>query len=497
MTRIKSWGGMAIAVAVLILSLQSTSAFDVQEGTYLRFDYADGSSQVVNNDDYDPQAFQGLADLSPTRYVEVILESGESLIVPESALNVNDPQAFESWASYIGSCTSDSNCMSLADDYCSDISSTLGAQPTTNPYIKHTYCNDGRCRADCQSISIMNECIFGRNCNDKYCAYGEVRSAECDGRTCITTICKDEVKDPNFGTYLYDHCDPDSSDKGESDAKEYCVDYWAERDPSKAVIDASCASTGKARCAVDVKEKIDCTYPKDPVCKDFANRACTYGYSSATCVTQEDCVNAVYSAHCDYTCKVNPTFTNDPVADGGDSGTTQPDNTIDSSCGNFECDPLENDINCPEDCREVTDPETGETCIQGYVGDYLCDGIDLIRNKQTVSCLVQPELIKTCEEACRDGACVPLTGDVPVCGDGTCESTVENSRDCPQDCSGGLETVCGDGECEGFETANSCKSDCGTNDVGVGTPDDLTPILWGVGIVAVLGFLLLYIRKKK
>ncbi|MBF0330371.1 MAG: hypothetical protein HQL17_00405 [Candidatus Omnitrophica bacterium] len=58
------------------------------------------------------------------------------------------------------------------------------------------------------------------------------------------------------------------------------------------------------------------------------------------------------------------------------------------------------------------------------------------------------------------GKCVPFFP--PVCGDGTCDSGIENCSNCALDCGTCITPPqCGDGVCNGVETCSTCSLDCG------------------------------------
>jgi hypothetical protein len=138
--------------------------------------------------------------------------------------------------------------------------------------------------------------------------------------------------------------------------------------------------------------------------------------------------------------------------------TAQPDVTQDYVCGNGKCEGTEDRINCPFDCRE----KQGKDCEQGYVGEPFCDGKNLLRTFQTVSCVEQDVLIKPCEEACKKGECVPypLGESEGYCGDDYCDPLTESGTICPTDCGTPTTSYCGDGVCNGVETTALCKTDC-------------------------------------
>jgi len=53
----------------------------------------------------------------------------------------------------------------------------------------------------------------------------------------------------------------------------------------------------------------------------------------------------------------------------------------------------------------------------------------------------------------------PVSADAAVCGDGVCNSDVENQWTCWQDCAEPIR--CGDNVCNSNEDSDSCPKDCG------------------------------------
>ncbi len=67
-----------------------------------------------------------------------------------------------------------------------------------------------------------------------------------------------------------------------------------------------------------------------------------------------------------------------------------------------------------------------------------------------------PDCWSRCAPACPPGSTCDATA--PHCGDGTCNTAVENCRICAQDCT--CTAACGDTFCEGAETQATCPADC-------------------------------------
>jgi hypothetical protein len=105
-------------------------------------------------------------------------------------------------------------------------------------------------------------------------------------------------------------------------------------------------------------------------------------------------------------------------------------------CPDGNCDPGEDQCNCPQDCgTPPTNEVPNSTCQDGEDND--CDTYT----------------------DCDDADCA--TDPACICNDnGTCESG-EDCYNCPGDCvSGGGSPGCGNGTCEPGEDCNSCPADC-------------------------------------
>ena len=70
-----------------------------------------------------------------------------------------------------------------------------------------------------------------------------------------------------------------------------------------------------------------------------------------------------------------------------------------------------------------------------------------------------PDCWVSCAPMCPPGAVCDPTW--PHCGDGACNTALENCHLCPQDC-GPCTAICGDSFCDPPEDAASCPGDCGT-----------------------------------
>jgi hypothetical protein len=95
-----------------------------------------------------------------------------------------------------------------------------------------------------------------------------------------------------------------------------------------------------------------------------------------------------------------------------------------------------------------------ESCTTGYDGDN--DGL--------LGC-ADPDCWGYCTPECPPDTtpnwpsdCSTAAG-VQRCGDGTCDTGVENSRICPGDCSAATP-VCGDFICDPAENIGNCPGDC-------------------------------------
>jgi hypothetical protein len=114
------------------------------------------------------------------------------------------------------------------------------------------------------------------------------------------------------------------------------------------------------------------------------------------------------------------------------------------SCGNGRCDPEDVLGGCPEECGSVFCPpgltECAGTCIDLSSDPQNCGGC-------ATACEVS--------EMCVSGVCVGSS----VCGDGAC-NIGEDCSNCPSDC--GLCVSCGDGVCDSpIEDPFNCPFDCG------------------------------------
>lgn len=87
-----------------------------------------------------------------------------------------------------------------------------------------------------------------------------------------------------------------------------------------------------------------------------------------------------------------------------------------------------------------------ETCRFGFDTD--ADGL--------MAC-ADPDCWRSCTPLCSPGQSCPA--NAPRCGDGVCNTDLEDCRLCPSDC-GACPLVCGDFLCDSGETATSCPGDC-------------------------------------
>ena len=95
--------------------------------------------------------------------------------------------------------------------------------------------------------------------------------------------------------------------------------------------------------------------------------------------------------------------------------------------------------------RRAGDP--GEACRLGTI-DYDGDGVQGCDD---------PDCWGLCTPLCPpDTSCAP---NAPVCGDGTCNGSLESCRLCPGDC-GPCPELCGDAVCDAGEDTASCPGDC-------------------------------------
>jgi hypothetical protein len=67
-----------------------------------------------------------------------------------------------------------------------------------------------------------------------------------------------------------------------------------------------------------------------------------------------------------------------------------------------------------------------------------------------------PDCWTVCTPLCPPGQ--PCDPAAPKCGDGVCNTALENCRNCPGDCT--CTPVCGDTFCDGGETHATCPGDC-------------------------------------
>ncbi len=156
--------------------------------------------------------------------------------------------------------------------------------------------------------------------------------------------------------------------------------------------------------------------------------------------------------------------------DFGSPGEVNPD-CEDQTCGNGECDPLEDCAICPEDCdpccpnQECGDDEDCASCPQDCGNCCPNDKCDFGETCDT--CPADCD----CDPVCGDGPCegdedcdnCPEDCDVcpPVCGENGCEDDQgETCQNCPEDC-GACPPVCGENGCEAGETCQNCPGDCG------------------------------------
>ena len=82
--------------------------------------------------------------------------------------------------------------------------------------------------------------------------------------------------------------------------------------------------------------------------------------------------------------------------------------------------------------------------------------LDVDNDGDGLSGCADPDCWTTCTPVCPPG--LPCDASAPKCGDGVCNSALENCRNCPGDCA--CSPVCGDTYCEGNETHTSCPGDC-------------------------------------
>jgi hypothetical protein len=90
--------------------------------------------------------------------------------------------------------------------------------------------------------------------------------------------------------------------------------------------------------------------------------------------------------------------------------------------------------------------DADEACLSGRDADH--DG--------KIGC-DDPDCWPYCTPSCPPGvACDPTR---PRCGDGVCNTALENCRSCPGDC-GACPALCGDDFCDAGEDHASCPGDC-------------------------------------
>jgi hypothetical protein len=162
------------------------------------------------------------------------------------------------------------------------------------------------------------------------------------------------------------------------------------------------------------------------------------GLTCAPCAVDQHCLSPFdcTTGFCDNGfCKFPPAFCGDGFCDAaaGESETTCPQDCQFGFCGDGICGAFENPFVCPNDCPS-------------FCGDGFC---------------VPPESTDTCPMDCPS-----------FCGDGFCNAPIEDSLNCPQDC-----TFCGDGVCTFPEDPSSCPFDCGSGFCGDGAcrpPEDAT-----------------------
>jgi hypothetical protein len=509
MVKIKSWGGAAIMVAVMLLAMQNAGAYEIvdNEQKTLIF-HLDGTFDEITPNQLEAYPLEAGDEVSDINYILVTTPQGGLEYVPISTPALSSIPLEWRASPDIGDCSSESQCRSMAESWCRGFS---------NHVYDESSCNNGECEAECEISSTKctrdSQCTKTMNCH--YCQIGNHKcgsNGQCDFARCgIAKECGME-------------CSTDE------EAKEDCVDQYA--GSSKYVKSARC-SNGHPVCVTASRGSTPCDTRNDPVCKNRAEAACTYGYTGGACNIEKDCEGDIVRSECVWQCKSAPptqicgdgrctgseTRTNCPAdcktgpicGDGtcqtgetevncpsdcegtGGGGGVDPascgNNKCDFGetvacpadcanlfCGNGICDDFENERTCAFDCTNILPVcgnglcesgeneltcfndcggDVGDKCTPGYIGSPYCEGKDLVQNYQTAACGEEIDKIVTCDIACENGKCVLIDPPVHECGNGECEST-ENPAVCPIDCT--ELPYCGDGVCN--EPTASCPNDC-------------------------------------
>ncbi|HIA02350.1 MAG TPA: hypothetical protein EYN06_04485 [Myxococcales bacterium] len=142
-------------------------------------------------------------------------------------------------------------------------------------------------------------------------------------------------------------------------------------------------------------------------------------------------------------------------------------------CGNGDCEPTENSLNCAQDCGKASD---GYICIIEACDVGQCPDWPGCNN--ALKCLAECEDAKCTSECIQDGpnpaanmltnaaqcaadkGCIPKDAapDKAECGNQVCDPG-ENLFNCYEDCQPGMEQ-CGNGQCDGGEKPDTCPEDC-------------------------------------
>ena len=150
-------------------------------------------------------------------------------------------------------------------------------------------------------------------------------------------------------------------------------------------------------------------------------------------------------------------------------------------CGDGNCGSGENCSNCEQDCGEcpfgcdgdsVCEPNLGENCSN--CSACYCDENHICDTVQGY-CVEVPHVVVCTDGICDGDECSSCPGDCSVeecCGNGNCDSYLENTNNCSVDCC--PASFCRDGTCGSEENCSNCEDDCGlcsSNTCGNGVCD--------------------------
>lgn len=448
----------SLIVSALILFLMgNASALEIM---------SDQKSIIINPDgsftDVSPlsasASLEAGGELLEGTYVLVRMDDGTFEYLPTTIAYSLEGDYGVSYKGYSSSSECNSKCSeTYANSFCktyfgSNYIMKAGSGPT---------CDGSICEWRC--VSSGTTCTSDSQCTKSMsCEYCQIGTHECDGGRCIYATCGTRTE-----CGYEQECDPNSADGGLEEAKAVCIER-IERNygGSKYVEGARCSSDGTAICKTDRACTVECNRADDPICESKAERACTYGYTSASCNLERDCNGEVTCATCKYNCKSAPVtqVCGDGNCDGFETSSNcpadcgeEPEPVDDNNCGDGICGSGENPENCNQDCRYARCYSVGGTVYPVVTVD---SGGELVSDLSTRTPCASGE--------CSNGVCVPL--EQSSCGDGVCEG--ETIRTCPQDCDNPQTAECGNGFCEAGETEQSCEPDC-ANECQAGTASEL------------------------